>query len=86
MSHSVVRGRLASVAGGEGPLRMSRFAIKIWARRLLGGPGSSVTEWEPNEPRGLLKSSGFAVGLKACEVETEGWDCISRSGLADLDL
>ena len=51
----------------------------------LNGPGSSVAEWDPNEPRGLLKSFGVAVGLKVCEVESQDWDCISRSGLADLN-
>ena len=62
----------------------SGFAVSRVQR--LDGLGSSVTEWKPNEPHGLLKSSGFAVGLKVCGVESEGWDCISGSGLADLDL
>ena len=52
----------------------------------LDGPGSSVMEWELDEPRELLKSAGFAVGLKASGVKSEGWDFISRSGLAVLDL
>ena len=73
------------------------IAMKLWARRLLmssvfaadlktsrvqrlDGLGSSVMEWKPNEPRGLLKSSGLAV------ASARAGSCISRSGLADLDL
>ena len=64
------------------------FAVDLRTSRVqrLDGLGSSVMEWKPHEPPRLLKSSGFAVGLNVCEVESKGWGCISRSGLADLDL
>ena len=66
----------------------SGFAVDLGTSRVqrLDRLGSSVTEWKPDEPHGLLKSSGFAVGLKVCGVEPEGCDCISGSGLADLDM
>ena len=66
----------------------SGFAVDLRTSRVqrLDVLGSSVTEWKPDEPHGLLKSSGFAVGLKVCGVESECWDCISGSVFADLDL
>ena len=71
--------RLLISVGFAADLRMSRL-------QRLDGLGSSVTDWEPNEPRWVLKSSGFAVGLKVCGAESEGWDCISGSAIADLEL
>ena len=54
MLYSMVHGRLTGEIGGE-------KAVEFY---VLTGLGSSVTEWEPNEPRRFLKFSGVAVGLR----------------------
>ena len=66
----------------------SGFAVDSRTCRVqrLDGLGSSVKERKPKEPHGLLKSSGFAVDVEVCGVESEGCDSISGSGLADLDV